>query len=131
MKVLKINPKDALPLVYARIVGKSKERTVKLIFDTGAFMTQLSMLVIEELGYSARDGLFPISSYGPSGPLDEGYALSVGSLRVFGKKFSNLQVAAYDFSNLEADNIDGLLGFDVIRQLHLEMNGPKGELIIF
>jgi len=77
VKLLKINPNDALPLVYARITGKNKERTVKLIFDTGAFMTQLSTLIIEELGYSARDGLFPVASYGPSGPLDEGYVLTV------------------------------------------------------
>jgi hypothetical protein len=131
VKVLKINPNDALPLVYARITGKRKEATVKLIFDTGAFMTQLSTLVIEELGYSVRDGLFPISSYGPSGPLDEGYALEVEGLRVFGRKFSKLQVAAYDFSNLEADKIDGLLGFDIIRQMHLELNGPMGELKVF
>ena len=42
-----------------------------------------------------------------------------------------LPVAVYDFDNLEQHGIDGLLGFDVIKQLHLEMNGPKGELVIF
>lgn len=46
-------------------------------------------------------------------------------------QFKKMEIAVYDFNNLEAEGIAGLLGFDVIKQLHLEMNGPKGELIIF
>lgn len=122
---------EPLPLVYAKVKGRLRKRPVRLVFDTGAFMTQITTTVIEELGYSARDGENRISAYGPSGPIDEGYAVKVEHLELFGKKFEGLIVAAYDFSNLEAEGIDGLLGFDVIKQLHLEMNGPKGELIIF
>ena len=122
---------EPVPLVFAKIKGKLRKRPVRLVFDTGAFMTQITTAVVEELGYSARDGVNRISAYGPSGPIDEGYAVEIEHLELFGKKFEGLIVAAYDFSNLEADGIDGLLGFDVIKQLHLEMNGPEGELIIF
>jgi len=94
-------------------------------------MTQIATSVIEELGYSARDGIRRISAYGPSGPIDDGYSLKISAIEVLGKQFSNIEVAVYDFNNLEAEGIAGLLGFDVIKQLHLEMNGPKGELIIF
>lgn len=122
---------EPLPLVFAKIQGKLRKRPIRLVFDTGAFMTQITTSVVEELGYSARDGVRRISAYGPSGPIDEGYAVEVKHLELFGKKFGGLIVAAYDFRNLEADGIDGLLGFDVIKQLHLEMNGPKGELVVF
>ena len=122
---------EPLPLVFGKIQGKLRKRPIRLVFDTGAFMTQITTSVIEELGYSARDGVRRISSYGPSGPIDEGFAVEVSYLELFGKKFEGLIVAAYDFSNLEAGGIDGLLGFDVIKQLHLEMNGPKGELVIY
>ena len=94
-------------------------------------MTQIATSVIEELGYSAKDGLRRITACGPSGPIDEGYSLEVAGLDVLNTQFKQMQVAVYDFNNLEAEGIAGLLGFDVIKQLHLEMNGPLGELTIF
>jgi predicted aspartyl protease len=130
-RAFNFNTSEPLPLVFAKIKGKLRKRPVRLVFDTGAFMTQLTTSVIEELGYSARDGLRRISAYGPSGPIDEGYAVAVEHLELFGNRFNDLVIAAYDFSNLESEGIDGLLGFDVIKQLHIEMNGPKGELIIY
>ena len=45
--------------------------------------------------------------------------------------FNHIPVAAFDFSNWEEEGIDGLLGWDMIRLLHLEMDGPKGKLIVF
>jgi len=63
--------------------------------------------------------------------MDEGYALRIKGLQVFNLPFQNQLVAAYDFNNLATEGIDGLLGFDVIKQLHLEMNGPGGELTVF
>lgn len=130
-KAFNFDLSEPLPLVFAKAKGKLRRRPIRLVFDTGAFMTQITTSVIEELGYSARDGIKPIFVYGPSGPIDEGYAFEIEHLELFGKKFEKLVVGTFDFNNLEKDGIDGLLGFDVIKQLHLEMNGPKGELLIF
>lgn len=127
----KINPHQSLPQVFARIRGKHGSQRVRLVFDTGAFMTQIATSVIEELGYSARDGIRHITAYGPSGPIDEGYSVRLSGLEVLSKQFHGMEVAVYDFNNLETEGIAGLLGFDIIKQLHLEMNGPKGELIIY
>lgn len=126
----RFNREQSVPLVFARIKGKQGTQRIKLVFDTGACMTQINTVVVEEIGYSARDGLSPIAAYGPSGPIDEGYSLQISGIEVLGKQFSGLTIAAYDFSNLEADGIAGLLGFDLIKQLHLEMNGPEGELLV-
>ena len=130
-RAFKFDTTKPLPLVFAKITGRRRTRPLRLVFDTGAFMTQITTSVVEELGYTAFDAIRRISTYGPSGPIDEGYAVKLESLELLGKNFDGLVVAAYDFSNLEADGIDGLLGFDVIKQLHLEMNGPAGELIVF
>lgn len=130
-KVFAFDKSEPLPLVFAKIKGRLRKRPIRLVFDTGAFMTQITTSVVEELGYTARDGIKPIFVYGPSGPLDEGYALEIEQMELFGKKLQKLVIGTFDFDNLEKDGIDGLLGFDVIKQLHLEMNGPKGELIVF
>lgn len=130
-KVFKFKQTESVPTVFARIYGKNDDRRVRLVFDTGAAMSQLSTVIIESLGYSARDAVSRASAHGPSGPMDEGYALHLEELVVFGKRFQQPLVAAFDFDHLQASQIGGLLGFDIIKQLHLEMNGPKGELIIF
>ena len=129
-RVYKFDLSSPLPIVTARVSGTNRNRPISLVLDTGAFMTQLTTSVIEELGYSARDWIEPITVSGPSGPLDEGYTVKISQMRIFGKQFSDLLVAVYDFSNLEKEGIDGLLGFDIVKPLHLEMNGPKGELVI-
>jgi len=127
----RFNTNQSVPQVYARIRGKHGSQRIRLVFDTGAFMTQIATSVIEELGYSARDGIRRITAYGPSGPIDEGYSVEISGLEVLNMQFKKMEIAVYDFNNLEAEGIAGLLGFDVIKQLHLEMNGPKGELVIF
>lgn len=127
----RLNTNQSVPQVYARIRGQNGSQRIRLVFDTGAFMTQIATSVLEELGYSARDGIRRITAYGPSGPIDEGYSVESAGLEVLNMQFKKMEIAVYDFNNLEAEGIAGLLGFDVIKQLHLEMNGPKGELIIF
>lgn len=130
-RIFRFNQHEPVPLVFARISGRRRRRPLRLVFDTGAFITQVTTSVVEELGYTAYDGIKRISAFGPSGPIDEGFALRVEGLELFGRKFDGPIIATYDFNNLEADGIDGLLGFDVIKQLHLEMRGPKGELVVF
>jgi len=127
----RLNTNQSVPQVYARIRGKNGSQRIRLVFDTEAFMTQIATSVIEELGYSARDGIRCIIAYGPSGPIDEVYSVEIAGLEVLNMQFKKVEISVYDFNNLEAEGIAGLLGFDVIKQLHIEMNGPKGELLIF
>jgi len=107
---------------------------VSLNFDTGAAMTQFDTAVIDDLGYSAAsDGVQMVSAVGPAGPLQSGYAFHLMGIEVLGKTFEQPLVAAYDFDNYSArgSKIGGLLGFDLIKEFHLEMDGPKGESIVF
>lgn len=130
-KLSKFSRQQSLPTVFARIVGKEKTIRLRLVFDTGAAKTQFSTSVIEDLGYSAADGVEIISAYGTSGPSQEGYSVYVQELKLLGKTFSKPLIAVYDFENLSNARLDGLLGFDLIKEFHLEMNGPGGELVVF
>jgi hypothetical protein len=58
------------------------------------------------------------------------YLIRLEKLSVLGLRFRDLLVAVYDFENLGRYQIDGLLGFDVISQLRLELDGPAGLLTI-
>ncbi len=65
---------------------------------------------------------------GAAGPAQEGFLVNIKELNLFGISFKNLAVASHDFTDFERYGFDGLLGFDIIKQLHLELNGPAGEL---
>lgn len=114
-----------------KLRGKGQQKVARVIFDTGAAVTQVDTTFIELLGYSARDAHDRVRAHGPAGPIQEGYAVKVDSVEVLGKVFSAPEIAVYDFDNFGGSGIRGLLGFDLIQQLHLEMDGPLRELLVF
>lgn len=130
-RVYRFHNSEVLPTTSARLVGRMKSKRVRLIFDTGAATTQINTSVIDALGYSAIEGIERIAAYGPAGPIQEGYSLRVEKLRVFGKEFSLPVLSVYDFDNYSGSAVDGLLGFDLIRQMDLELKGNRGELIVY
>ena len=131
MQVLKVDFSQEIPLIDAVVMGQRGSRRCKLVFDTGCGMTQIDTALLENLGYCAREAIERISVRGPAGEAQEGFAIRVKKLSLFGMTFSELAIAAYDFDNFSQYGIDGLLGFDVIKRLHLEMDGPAGILKIF
>ena len=130
-RVYKFHSSEVLPVVTARIFSNKKSKLVRLVFDTGAATTQIHTPIIDALGYSAAEGIGRIASYGPAGPIQEGYSLRVQKLRVFGKEFAEPVLSVYDFDNFANSGLHGLLGFDLIRQMDLALKGSKGELIVF
>ncbi len=119
-----------IPIVKVVLGGvRKKSARGMLVFDTGSALTQLDVDLVETLGYSARDANGIRSIKGPTGDAVEGYVFSMSSLLLFGKEFKNVQVLAYDFKNFPG--VNGLLGWDIIRLLHLELDGPRGVLKVF
>lgn len=119
-----------IPIIDAKIRGPRKSHKVRLVFDTGCGLTQINTDVIESIGYSAIQGENRIGISGASGEIQEGYSVKIASLTFFGLRVENALVGAMDFEHLQRQNIDGLLGFDLIKQLHIEMSGPQGVLTI-
>jgi len=131
MQVLKIDQAQEIPLIDSIASGPRGKRRLKLVFDTGCGTTQIDTALLENLGYSAFDGIERATVRGPAGDPQEGYTLKLARLAVLGRSFSSPIVAAYDFDNFSRYGIDGLLGWDLIKHLHLELDGPGGILKVF
>lgn len=131
MREFKIDPLQDIPTIDAVLKGRLGSARTKLVFDTGAARTQFHTPVIEALGYSASNASGIVSVAGPSGPAQQGYLFQVQSIRVLGVEFNNIEVAALDFDNFSEEGLEGLLGWDLIKHLHLEMDGASKILRIY
>lgn len=131
MQIVSFDRTQDIPIVDAIISGPLTYERVRLVFDSGCALTQIDTGLVESIGYSATNAKRTMSVRGPVGEEVEGYVVGLNSFKVFGYAVSNLEVGVYDFDNFAHFGIDGLLGFDLIKQMHFELNAPKGLLKIF
>ena len=131
MRSFRFDSRSKAPVISALIAGPKGTRKVRLIFDTGAEITQLHVARMKEIGYSNDKAVARASVVGVGGVEGEGYVVNLEKLFVLGAKAETFNVGVFDMHHLEGRQIDGLLGWDVIRAFHLEMNGPSGVLTVF
>ncbi len=131
MQIINFDRTQDIPIVDAIILGPITHERVRLVFDSGCGLTQIDTGLIESIGYSASYAKRTMSVRGPVGDEVQGYVVGLESFKLFGYSISNLEVGDYDFDNFAHFGIDGLLGFDLIKQMHFELNGPQGLLKIF
>lgn len=131
MRKINFNKHDDLPIVDAVISGPISHERVRLVFDSGCSLTQIDTGFIESIGYSVTNAKQRISVRGPVGDTAEGYIVEVASLNLFGFSLANLDIGVYDFDNCSHFGIDGLIGFDLIKKMHFELNGSQGVLRLF
>ena len=131
MQIINFDRTQDIPIVDAIILGPITHERVRLVFDSGCGLTQIDTGLIESIGYSASYAKRTMSVRGPVGDEVQGYVVGLESFKLFGYSISNLEVGVYDFDNFAHFGIDGLLGFDLIKQMHFELNGPHGLLKIF
>lgn len=130
MRLIRFDRSQEIPIVDALLVGRSKNERVRLVFDSGCGTTQIHTGVIKSIGYTIKDSKRTTSVQGASGDSQEGFLLGIRELNLFGLPFNDVDVAAHDFSNFSRYGIDGLLGFDIIKRLRFELDGPEGLLKI-
>ncbi len=130
MREIKFDRSVDIPVIDAVIKGPLRSHRLKLVFDTGCAITQIDTGAIECVGYSAVQGEALITMSGATGDRQEGYTVKTAALSNLGLQFENALVGVMDFDHLQQDRIDGLLGFDLIKELHIEVDGPSGVLKI-
>jgi hypothetical protein len=130
MRKYRIRSALGLPMVSAVVVGDRGASRVELVFDSGAANTQIHIGTLRAVGISFDKRTPDLSKKGVTGA-QNGFSCALPKLHLFGRKYEQLMIAAFDFSDWADDGIDGLLGWDLIEQLHLEMDGPRGDLKIF
>lgn len=131
MQIISFDRSQDIPIVDAIISGPITYERVRLVFDSGCGLTQSDTGLIESIGYSASDAKRTMSVRGPVGDQVHGDVISLESFKLFGYSISKFEVGVYDFDNFAHFGIDGLIGFDLIKQMHFELNGPEGSLKVF
>ena len=127
MKVRRFDPADDLIIVKARIYGPHGHRPLSLAFDTAASQTHIVPEIIDDLGYSPRQGT-SITSVSSAIGKETGYLLHVTKFAALGFAFSDFAVHVHDLP--EGIGIDGLLGLSFLRQFNYEVRSLEGRIVI-
>lgn len=128
MREYRFDPSGELPIVYAVLKGLRGQKKVALVLDTGCALTQIDHGILSIIGCGPENAVRSVSISGVVGTQDAAYVVELQGIRVLGERFDNYMVAGVDFSRWIPAGIEGLLGWDLVRKFHLEMDGPKGTL---
>lgn len=131
MRNYRFNPDAPWPIVRCVLSGPKGAFSARLVLDSGAHNTQINRGTMTALGYLEKDKIRDAFSVGVSGAREKGFEVKVPKFFVLGRKFEDTALCVFDMKYLESDRVDGLLGWDLIRQFHFEMDGPQGVLKIF
>lgn len=127
MKVRRFNPADDLIIVKARLYGPRGDRPLLLAFDTAATETYIVPEIVDDLGYSPRQGE-AITSVRSAIGKEPGYMLRVTRFASFGFSFPDFVVHVHDLP--EGFGIDGLLGLSFLRHFNYEVRSHEGRIRI-
>ncbi len=102
---------------------------LKFMFDTGAGISILSARKAAELGLKQADTVDATGVGGKlKGTLTTGVALSVPGVKVLNQRLALLPL---DFPFCEAKDIDGIIGYDFIKEFVVEINYDTHMLSLF
>ena len=108
-----------------RLRGPRSVSVRNLVLDTGAAATTLLPEVIDDLGYSARDGKKPSRVHSAIGE-EHGYSLYVAEFSALGVTTPNFMVHVFDLGH---EGFDGLLGMNFLRHFNFEVR-PDDQKIM-
>lgn len=126
MKVTRFDPAGDLIIVTARIWGAHADKPVLLALDTAATHTHIVPEILDDLGYSPRDGdqLTTVRSAIGS---EAGYMMRVSRFAALGFTTKDFRVHVHDLP--EGIGIDGLLGLSFLRQFNYEIRSVEGRVL--
>ena len=128
MKITRFDPADDLIIVPGRIWGPHGEGPrLDLVLDTGAAETIVIPEVLDELGYSARQG-DQITVLRSAVGREQGYLIRVARFACLGFELSDFQVHAHDLP--EGWGIHGLIGLSFLRRFNYEIRSLEGRLLV-
>lgn len=128
MKVTRFDPDGDLIIVPGRIWGPRGEGPrLNLVIDTGAAETVVIPEVLDELGYSAREG-DQITVMRSAVGREQGYMIRVARLACLGFQLSDFRLHAHDLP--EGWGIHGLVGLSFLRGFNYEIRSAEGRLLV-
>lgn len=129
MKVTRFDPHQDLIIVDGYVWGRNakQRRALSLVLDTGAGETIIIPGVLDELGYSARDGEERTVLRSAVGH-EEGFMIRVARFACLGHQDTDFRIHAHDLP--EGWGIDGLIGLSFLRQLNYEIRSREGRILV-
>jgi len=110
--------RQGIIIVWGRLEGPLGSRKVRLALDTGAAMTLVLPDVLDDLGYSARDGDKITSISTANEAPEQGYRLRVRHFEALGFGFHDFRIHAHE---LPDHGVEGLLGMDFLGRFDFEV----------
>jgi len=123
--VRRFDPAGDLIIVKARLYGPRGYRPLSLAFDTAASETHIVPEIIDDLGYSPRQGV-AITSVRSAIGKEQGNMLRVARFASLGFSFSDFVIHAHDLP--DGIGIDGLLGLSFLRRFNYEVRSEEGRI---
>jgi hypothetical protein len=115
--------------IYIR-VNIENSRELEFIFDTGAGATVINSSVVEELRFKSEE---IIENTGASGKVNV-EIFQDKNIRLNSLELSKIDLQGASLSHLEQSigrDIDGIIGYDLLKKYVTEINYDSSELIIF
>lgn len=121
------NAADGLIVVSVKIIGPNGHTFAQLALDTGATTTLIQTATLVSVGYdpaAAPDRLLVTTGSG----VEYVTRLSLLRIEALGQARSNFAVVAHTLP--PSASVDGLLGLDFLRGLHLGIDFRRGEITL-
>jgi clan AA aspartic protease (TIGR02281 family) len=127
MTVTRFFRAQGLIVVDARIYGIRGAQSVSLAVDTGAMDTVVTPELIDELGYSPRDGE-RVTTVRTALGKEHGYSLRVKRFVALGFAVPDRRVHVFDLAT--GDDIDGLLGLSFLNAFNYQVRSEEGRILV-
>ena len=127
MKATRFDSTDSLIIVHAMIWGPRGRKGFTLAFDTAATHTHVIPDVLDQVGYSPRQGeaITKITSAIGEEP---GYMMPVTKFSALGFSAIDFRVHVHDLP--ETLGIQGLLGLTFLKQFNYEIRSAEGRILV-
>jgi hypothetical protein len=129
VKVTTFDPAGDLLIVRARVWGPGGrgQTPLQLAVDTGSSETIIIPDIVDDLGYSPRDG-GAITTVRAAVGKEHGYTLRVAKFSALGFTVPDFRVHIFDLA--AGFGIDGLVGLTFLRQFNYEVRSSEGRLLV-
>lgn len=127
MRITEFDPRRDLIIVESKVWGRGGYKELALAIDTASRETVVTPYVIEDIGYSPRDGIAVTTVRSAVGK-EHGYTLKVARLAALGYVFRDFEVNVFDLA--AGFGIDGLIGLSFLRRFDYEVRSIVGKIVV-
>jgi hypothetical protein len=127
VKTTRFDPRSDLIIVGARIWGPRGDKKLTLALDTAATETHIIPDILDDLGYSPRDG-DQVTVVRSAIGSERGYMTRVTRFSALGFACNDFRLHVHDLP--EGIGIDGLLGLSFLRQFDYTIRSATGRIVV-